>query len=67
MVQTRNESLEPLSEPLIDTDLIDDDDDDWKQLQRAQPRKRLITPKRTQIYPFQNETRISNRDGSLFL
>ena len=60
--------IEPLSEPLIDTDLIDDDDDDdWKQLQRAQPRKRMITPTRTQIYPFQNETRISNRGGSLFL
>ena len=47
MVQTLFESLDPLSEPLIDTDLIDDDDS--KQLQRAQPRKRLITPKRTQI------------------
>ena len=50
MVQTLFESLEPLSEPLIDTDLIDDDDDDdWKQIQRASSRKRLINPKRTQI------------------
>ena len=49
MVQTLFGRLaHPLSEPLIDTDLIEDDDD-WKQLQRAQPRKRLITPKPTQI------------------
>ena len=61
MVQTLFESLEPLSwtgicmkqrdplsEPLIDTDLIDDDDDDdWKQIQRASSNNNFNCQKKT--------------------